>query len=534
VASNDAIGQGISKVGSKEIEPFDVSPGLELLMHLGLTEGFKKDIGEATGADSLMIRVNKDGDEFSFEAEAKACPGDDGWRLFPEAPFAIKSVSFYARREVSSRGVSSVGFGFGADIETDEGPTFYGSIGLSSSPTGWNMEAAVEYTGEGYWNQPFGIEALKVSAFTIAFEVSISPPSVRRFEITGAGCLGQAEGDQFCADISIFADVTEPVFFFSGRFDRLNLKQIAEVFDPNGNIPAQANNVLETFGFEELDLEFAAAPGPEPVTLQRWDGTEVVVEGGYVQATVAGLQAGIIRADYASFFFEMTTDVPPKVSVETAISLPRTQVRISQLDWLNSDGGFTVTFLEPESSELSDVVAEFFGGADATIPRDGPFFYLKASSTEAPVIAFGAAVELYILDTKVEASVTGSFDQGDLTASFSARLPEVRIPDWMIPDIPDTFDGYLEWIDSDNNVFDNSGHFVKNALTGGTNMVLDGVEQTREKTEETIEWIAWHLGRRRLVDPSRRRLTDPSDSSAWVPYGIEVSWEGTISADMLV
>jgi len=296
------------------------------------------------------------------------------------------------------------------------------------------------------------------------------------------------------------------------------------------------------------------------------------------------------------------------VSVETAISIPRTQVRISQLDWLNSDGEFTVTFLEPDSSELSDVVAAFFGGADArscswehtanaailglndltltdvtvdqckeeccgnpqcksfdyvkndnkcylsfssasdvgglktdysdnpydhySISRAGPFFYLKASSTETPVIAFGAAVELYVLDTKLEASVTGSFDERGLTASFSARLPEVRLPDWMT--LPDTFDGALGWIDIDDNVFDNSGHFVKNAATGGTNMILNGAELAADKTKETVDWIASHFGRRRLVDPSRRRLTDPYDSSTWVAYGIEVSWEGTISADMLV
>merc|ERR1719219_1348638 len=60
VASNEAIGQDISKVGSKEIEQFNVSPGLELLMHFGLTDGFKENIGDATGADSLMIRVNRD------------------------------------------------------------------------------------------------------------------------------------------------------------------------------------------------------------------------------------------------------------------------------------------------------------------------------------------------------------------------------------------------------------------------------------------------------------------------------------------
>merc|ERR1712061_451632 len=106
-------------------------------MHFGLTEGYKKNIGDATGADSLMIRVNKDGNEFSFEAEAKAC--SPGWRPFHNAPFLITQVSFYVRKEQDRLVLASV------LISTQDGPSFYGSIGVSSSP--WKMEAAVAYTG---------------------------------------------------------------------------------------------------------------------------------------------------------------------------------------------------------------------------------------------------------------------------------------------------------------------------------------------------------------------------------------------------
>jgi len=369
-------------------------------------------------------------------------------------------------------------------------------------------------------NRPLGIDELKISAFEIEFEFLIVPPPAlpvpTLFAIRGAGCLGQNEGEGWCAGISIFADVTEPVYFFSGRFDGLNLKQIAGAFDTKRVIPDEVNDILKEFGFEELDLEVADAPGAiiNPPTLQRHDGTEVVIEGGYFQATVKGLQAGIIQADYASFFFERTPE--GKVSVETAISLPKTQVSIPQLDWLNPNGGFTVTFGMPESSELLVDVEEFLATTTGEFNSNGPFFYLKAASEESPVIAFGADVEFYVLDAKVKASVTGIFREGELEASFTAKLEEVPIPDWMAA--RDAFAGHLEgWIDVDGNVFDNSGHFLKNAVTGGTTMIGD-------KAEETAEWLAWLAGRRRLFD-----------SSELIRFGeIEVSWTGTIGADMLV
>jgi len=548
------------------------------------------------------------------------------------APFLITEVSFYVRKEARS-----VGFGFGAHIVTQDGPSFYGSIGVSSSPL--KMEAAVAYTGEGYWNEPLGIEGLKISAFEIEFEFPIAPlPVPTLFKIIGSGCIGQ-EGKEWCADISIFADVEEPVYFFSGRFDGVNLKQIAGAFDPNKYIPTEVNDVLESFEFEELELEFADAPLgalADPPTLQRHDGTEVVVQGGYFQATVTGLEAGIIRADHASFFFERTPDA--KVSVQTAISLPKTEVRISALDWLNPGGGFTVTFLRPDSSDLLDAVVDFLeGNGDSTITEhyaskgkgespstklvsddeiypvrcvsdsdrsndgwskrngcsiwyesdvwtegcvtrswsgaetfcnnqggrlptlkeieskcvrgsgcqydsklvwsstaksqqaptirgdfdsDGPFFYLKAASGEEPVIAFAAAVELYVLDTKVTASVTGFFKEGVLEASFSAKLEEVPIPNWMAAQ--DAFTGHLEgWIDVDGNVFDNSGHFVKNAVTG-----------LSDKAEETKDWLEYNYNYYSNYYFGRRKLFD---SSNMLRFGeIEVTWSGTINADMLV
>jgi len=342
-ASNNNIGSGIASIGARTFdEAIDFKQGFDLSMILDLNGGLKDFIGDVLDMETIIIRVKKQNTNYLLEAEAQGC----NWSLYNGSPFTITEFTFYVRKEQTS-----TAFGFGAAIDIQNGPDFTGDIGIIVGPGGLKMEARIEYAGTTWWHEPFGIDDLKVNGFALDFAIPLTRiPIPSRFAVYGNACVMGGNSGDWCADISIFTDVEKPLYFFSGRFDALNMKQIANGLDKDNIIPNACKNALEDFGFSHLDFETAYAPlgAISPTTVQRHDGTQVSVDRSYFQANVEDLRLGIIRVDHGSFYFEKSTQ---GLGVEAAISMRPIHIRIPDLDWLDPSGqGLSITIRAPTTN----------------------------------------------------------------------------------------------------------------------------------------------------------------------------------------